>query len=188
MLRRCMVATNYVTLKQGATLKQGGDRGNQHTGGKSNNVTDAEIIAGNSRAYSIDRVKRECQPEVDSGNYRNESGRDRKSLHIEAKSGNICNGGFGHKTSKSLEKTAISSDYLNCFPSCMSTVRTRSPALVSWGNCLSRVAQPFLSTDLKFFSKHVHLQRTGHRLGPETAQSPPPSVLLNLPLLIRIDA
>lgn len=47
-----------------AMKEQSHDRGNQHTGGKSNNVTDAEVVTGNSRAYSIDRVQRECEPEV----------------------------------------------------------------------------------------------------------------------------
>lgn len=41
------------------------ERGNnQHTESKPNNVRDAASTCGNSKAYSIDRVKRECEPEV----------------------------------------------------------------------------------------------------------------------------
>jgi len=36
---------------------------NQHTCNR-NNVTAADVSTGNSRAYSIDRVKRACEPEV----------------------------------------------------------------------------------------------------------------------------
>lgn len=46
-----------------AMVQHGGDRKSEAI--KSNNVTiDSEQSTGNSRAYSIDRVKRECEPEV----------------------------------------------------------------------------------------------------------------------------
>lgn len=46
-----------------AMVQHGGDRKSEAI--KSNNVTiDSEQSTGNSSAYSIDRVKRECEPEV----------------------------------------------------------------------------------------------------------------------------
>jgi hypothetical protein len=50
-----------------AMKEQGGDRKSEDAKSNRNIVTDrsdAEIVTGNSRAYSIDRVKRECKPEV----------------------------------------------------------------------------------------------------------------------------
>ena len=49
-------------LYREAMVEHGGDHGNQHTGGKDNNVILAEAVQGNSRAYSLDRVVRECEP------------------------------------------------------------------------------------------------------------------------------
>lgn len=46
-------------LYREAMVEHGGDHGNQHTGGKHNNVILAESQQGNSRAYSLDRVVRE---------------------------------------------------------------------------------------------------------------------------------
>jgi hypothetical protein len=43
--------------------QEGGDKRSQEATTR-NNVTGDEIVTGNSRAYSIDRVKRECEPEV----------------------------------------------------------------------------------------------------------------------------
>lgn len=49
-----------------AMKHQGGDRRSEQFEPKPNNVRDRsnEATAGNSRAYSIDRVKRECEPDV----------------------------------------------------------------------------------------------------------------------------
>jgi hypothetical protein len=52
-----------LALFREAMVQHGGDRKSEAI--KSNNVTvDSEQSTGNSRAYSIDRVKRECEPEV----------------------------------------------------------------------------------------------------------------------------
>lgn len=56
-----------VLFREAMKLERGGDhtteQGKQQA--KRNNVTDcSEPVTGNSRAYSIDRVKRQCQPEV----------------------------------------------------------------------------------------------------------------------------
>ena len=39
--------------------KRGGDRGNQHTGGKFDNVKDAKPNTGNTRLYIEERLKRD---------------------------------------------------------------------------------------------------------------------------------
>jgi hypothetical protein len=43
--------------------KRGGDRGNQYTGGKVNNVNDAKSAKGNSRLYIEERLERD-HPEI----------------------------------------------------------------------------------------------------------------------------
>lgn len=43
--------------------QEGGDKRSQEATTR-NNVTGDEMVTGNSRAYSIDRVKRECEPDV----------------------------------------------------------------------------------------------------------------------------
>lgn len=43
--------------------QEGGDKRSQEATTR-NNVTGDEVVTGNSRAYSIDRVKRECEPEA----------------------------------------------------------------------------------------------------------------------------
>jgi hypothetical protein len=46
-----------------AVKEQTHDRGNQHTGGKRNNVTLAKPATGNGKAYTLSRLKRET-PEL----------------------------------------------------------------------------------------------------------------------------
>lgn len=55
-----------LAMFRAAMKHQGGDRRSEEFRSNGNNVTDrsSEIQKGNSRAYSIDRVKRECEPEV----------------------------------------------------------------------------------------------------------------------------
>ena len=55
--------TTCLAMFREAMVQHGGDRKSEAI--KRNNVTvDSEQVTGNSRAYSIDRVQRECEPEV----------------------------------------------------------------------------------------------------------------------------